>query len=163
MGDLGLIPGLGKFPREGKDCPLQYSGLENSMDCSPWGHKESDTTEQLSVHLLTLRCVYVNEWHALFEERDEPCSAVSQCLIMTEGSPRKGLLGGGLYRPTNAKRPQGPCEGSGQKWAKHVDQTFLSRSTFPGFFDHFIIAWGIRTTNLICQIIGFQGTCDPWC
>ena len=29
--------------------PLQYSGLENSMSCGPWGHRESDTTEQLSL------------------------------------------------------------------------------------------------------------------
>ena len=28
--------------------PLQYSGLENSMD-SPWGRKESDMTERLSL------------------------------------------------------------------------------------------------------------------
>ena len=32
-GDMGLIPELGGPPGEGKDCPLQYSGLENSMDC----------------------------------------------------------------------------------------------------------------------------------
>ena len=31
--DLGLIPGLGRFPGEGKGYPLQYSGLENLMDC----------------------------------------------------------------------------------------------------------------------------------
>ena len=48
-GDLGLIPGLGRSPGEGKGYPLQYSGLENSMDCSPLGHKESDTTERLSL------------------------------------------------------------------------------------------------------------------
>ena len=35
-GDLGLIPGLGRSPGEGKGFPLQYSGLENSMDYSPW-------------------------------------------------------------------------------------------------------------------------------
>jgi len=32
-GDLGLIPGLGRSPGEGKGYPLQYTGLENSMDC----------------------------------------------------------------------------------------------------------------------------------
>ena len=32
VGDLGLIPGLGRSPREGKSYPLQFSGLENSMD-----------------------------------------------------------------------------------------------------------------------------------
>ena len=31
-GDLGLIPGLGRSPGEGKGYTLQYSGLENSMD-----------------------------------------------------------------------------------------------------------------------------------
>ena len=32
-GDLGLIPGLGRFPGEGNSYPLKYSGLENSMGC----------------------------------------------------------------------------------------------------------------------------------
>ena len=33
VGDLGLIPGLGRSPGGGEGYPLQYSGLENSMDC----------------------------------------------------------------------------------------------------------------------------------
>ena len=33
-GDLGSIPGLGKSPGKGEGYQLQYSGLENSMDCS---------------------------------------------------------------------------------------------------------------------------------
>ena len=32
-GDAGLIPGLGGSPGEGNGYPLQYSGLENLMDC----------------------------------------------------------------------------------------------------------------------------------
>jgi len=44
VGDPGLIPGLGRSLGEGIGYPLQYSGLENSMD-SPWNCKESDTTE----------------------------------------------------------------------------------------------------------------------
>ena len=47
-GDPCSIPGLGRSLGEGKGYPRQYSGLENSMDYSPWGHKESDTTEQLN-------------------------------------------------------------------------------------------------------------------
>ena len=35
--DLSLIPGLGRSPREGKGYPLQYSGLESSMDCIAMG------------------------------------------------------------------------------------------------------------------------------
>ena len=51
VGDLGLIPGLERSPGEGKGYLFQYSGLENSMNCivSPWGCKESDTTEWLSL------------------------------------------------------------------------------------------------------------------
>ena len=44
-GDPSLIPGLRRYPGEGKGYPLQYSGLEKSMEYSPWGCKESDTTE----------------------------------------------------------------------------------------------------------------------
>ena len=52
--DLGLIPGSGRTPGEGHDNPLQYSCLENpcgqrsQAGYSPWGCKESDTTEQLN-------------------------------------------------------------------------------------------------------------------
>ena len=42
-GDLGLIPGLGRSPEEGKGYPLQYSGLENSMDCIVHGVAKSQT------------------------------------------------------------------------------------------------------------------------
>ena len=35
-GDLDSIPGLGRFPGEGKGYPLQYSCLENSMDGGAW-------------------------------------------------------------------------------------------------------------------------------
>ena len=43
MGDLGSIPGLGKSPGEGNGYPLQYSGLENSMDCIVYGVTNSQT------------------------------------------------------------------------------------------------------------------------
>ena len=54
VGDQGLIPGLGKYPGGEHGNPFQYSCLENShgqrslVGYSPWGHKESDTTERLS-------------------------------------------------------------------------------------------------------------------
>ena len=42
-GDLGSIPGLGRSSGEGKGYPLQYSGLENSMDCIVHGVAKSQT------------------------------------------------------------------------------------------------------------------------
>ena len=52
---MGLIPGSGRSPGGGNGNPLQDSCLENPMDreawqASPWGHKESDTTEQPTLH-----------------------------------------------------------------------------------------------------------------
>ena len=41
--DLGSIPGLGRSPGEGKGYPLQYSGLENSMECIVHGVAKSRT------------------------------------------------------------------------------------------------------------------------
>ena len=35
-GDLGSIPGMGRFPGEGNSYQLQYSGLENSLDRGDW-------------------------------------------------------------------------------------------------------------------------------
>ena len=48
VGDLGLSPGLGRPPGEGKGYALQYPSLENSVDCIVHGVTESDTTERLS-------------------------------------------------------------------------------------------------------------------
>ena len=42
-GELGSIPGLGRSPGQGKGYPLQYSGLENSMDCIVHGVAKSQT------------------------------------------------------------------------------------------------------------------------
>ena len=43
VGDLGLIPELGRSPGEGKGYLFQYSGLENSMDCTVHGVAKSWT------------------------------------------------------------------------------------------------------------------------
>ena len=53
VGDLGSIPGLGRYPGGGHGNPRQYSCLQNPprqrslVGYSPWGCKEWDTTESL--------------------------------------------------------------------------------------------------------------------
>ena len=42
-GDLSSIPGLGRSPGEGKGYPLQYFGLQNSMNCIVHGVAKSQT------------------------------------------------------------------------------------------------------------------------
>ena len=52
-GDLGLIPGSGRSPGEGNGNPLKVFlpgesyGRRSLVGYSPWGRKESDTTERL--------------------------------------------------------------------------------------------------------------------
>ena len=46
VGDLDSIPGLGISPGEGKGYSLQYSGLENSMDCIVHGVAKSHTQQR---------------------------------------------------------------------------------------------------------------------
>ena len=60
-GDLGSIPGLGRYPAEGNGNPLQYPGLENLMDRGTWWaavHEVAKSQAQLSdQHLLTFKKV----------------------------------------------------------------------------------------------------------
>ena len=69
MGDVGSIPESGRSPGEGKCYPLQYSGLENSMNCIVHGVAKSWT--QLSdfhFHFLLpclWDCLRVNLWDSL--------------------------------------------------------------------------------------------------
>ena len=68
-GDLGSIPGSGRFPGEGNGNPLQYSCLENPMGRGawcPWSHKELDTTERLHFHFK----VYISNHLSLLSNQD---------------------------------------------------------------------------------------------
>ena len=66
-GDPGSIPGLGRSPEGGNGNPLQYSSLEipqrSLAGYSPWGRKESDTTEQLTLYLNRFSLTYANDYH----------------------------------------------------------------------------------------------------
>ena len=72
-GDLHLIPGLGRSPGEGKGCPLQYSGLENSTECIVCGVAKSRTwlsftfTFMLHFFFLITKSL-LSEQHFVFRE-----------------------------------------------------------------------------------------------
>ena len=59
VGYLGSIPGSGRAPGEGNGYSFQYSCLENPhgqrslAGHSPWGHRESDMTERLTLRMIT--------------------------------------------------------------------------------------------------------------
>ena len=56
-GDLGSIPGLGRFPGEGKGYPLQYACLENSMNGGAW---------QATVHRVSKSWIWLSNFHFHF-------------------------------------------------------------------------------------------------
>ena len=58
-GDLCLIPGLGRSSGEGNGNMLQYSGLENSMDC-PWVAKSRTRLSNFQFFFLIIPMKYVN-------------------------------------------------------------------------------------------------------
>ena len=108
--------------------------------------------------LLTLQCARVNEWHALCEASDEPCSAVPQWSHMADGRNLSGVYTG-LPMPRGTQCLLWEPTRNGQSvWTElsFLGQTF--RSLWP-----FHNSLGIRTTNLLYQIIDFQGTCDLYC
>ena len=92
-GDMGVIPGLGRSPGEGNGYPLQYSGLENAMDYSPWSRKELYTSERLSLSLyfspLFKMSEHCNQWKDGIElgqqswkaEKGKVCGQWEECQI----------------------------------------------------------------------------------
>ena len=62
VGDMGLIPGLGRSPGKGNSYPFQYSGLENSMDCIVYGVAKSQT-QMSNFHFLfhsIVKCILLS-------------------------------------------------------------------------------------------------------
>ena len=88
VGNLGLIPGLGRSPGEEKGYPLQYSCLENSMDCIV--HVVTKSRTQLSDFTFTF------QFHAL-EKEMATHSSVLAWRIPGTGKPG-GLLSMGSHR-----------------------------------------------------------------
>ena len=72
-GDLDLIPGLRISPGEGKGYPLQYSGLENSMDCIV--HGVASSWKQLG----KLHSHHTVLTHFILLLPNTPNTGVSQC------------------------------------------------------------------------------------
>ena len=66
LGDLGSIPGLGRCPEEERLptpvlLPGEFHGQRSLAGYSPWGCKESDTTERLSESII-FHCLQTFFW-----------------------------------------------------------------------------------------------------
>ena len=77
-----MIPGSGRSPGEGNGNPLQYSCLENPHGhrslggYSPWGQKELDTAERLTLSLADPACVLVVCFLVSSSSLEKPCGSV---------------------------------------------------------------------------------------
>ena len=74
VGDLGLIPGLGRSPGEGKGYPLQYSNLENSMDCIIHGVTVRHDLSGFHFH-------FTSAWIQVRKVTNKPNTATISCYL----------------------------------------------------------------------------------
>ena len=90
VGDLGSIPGFGRSPGEGKGYPLQYSGLENSMDCVAHGVAKSWTRlSNFHFHIFEYNRVFLHHsfqvsGHRKVLKMNPCCNSFLLALIITE-------------------------------------------------------------------------------
>ena len=84
-GDLGSISALGRSPGEGKVYPLQYSGLENSMDCIGHGVTKSQTGLcDFHFHTLSLeKAQYSSDWLPMDTSAALPLATIFAGKILT--------------------------------------------------------------------------------
>ena len=110
--------------------------------------------------LLTLWCACMNEWNALCKASEEPCSAVP---LRPHTAYGRNLYKPGVY--TDLPMPRGtqcllrwPTISGQSMWTGLSFLGLAFRSLWP-----FHNSLEIRSTNLICCIIDFQGTRDLCC
>ena len=85
--DLGSIPRLGRSPGEGKGYPIQYSGLEDSMDCIIHGVTKSWTrlndfhfpSLQIMVEIMKTMVIFFERSHAGTATLSAPSLATVHC------------------------------------------------------------------------------------
>ena len=88
-GDPGLIPGLGRSSGEGKSYALQYSGLENSMECMVHGVAKSQTRlSDFSLHFKLcdhyLKITHKQRKYRNVQTKSNQCSVKIRLQVTTE-------------------------------------------------------------------------------
>ena len=100
-GDLGSIPGLGRSPGEGNSYPIQYSGLENSMDYIVHGVSKSWTwlsNFHFPLQKLQVKALFLEHWlnPTRNQRAREPAEAVLRghfpALASRTGEEKEGKL-----------------------------------------------------------------------
>ena len=143
--DLGSIPGLGRYPGEGKGYPLQYSGLENSVD-SPWGHKDLDMAERLSVQSIRCICMLLSHFSRV-RLCTTPQTAAHQAPPSLEFSRQEHWSGLPFPSPMHASESE-----VAQSCPTLSDSMDCSPpgSSIHGIFQARVLEWGAIVFSCIC-------------
>ena len=96
VGDLGLIPGLGRSPGEGKSYPLQYSGLEKPMDYTVHGVAKRHDWEIFTSLSLFCICMQIHDliwvsqdsWKVIIPEKNTRTQRLSDLSIWSHSLPK---------------------------------------------------------------------------
>ena len=143
--NLGLIPGLGRSPVKGNSYPLQYSGLEYSMDWMVHGVSKS-RTERLwlsEAQIVTCsapkvlmtwgRTLYIHAIARSSQSESESCSVMSDSLQLH-----------GLYSPWNS-----PGQNTGVGTHSLLRGIFPTQGSNPGLpHCRFFTSWATREAHL---------------
>ena len=86
-GDLGSVPGSGRYSGEGNGYPLQYSCQENSMDRGTLAGNtvhvtESDATEELTLSLYQIVCMFQAWCRRLKEGLELSPTSLRNCTVL---------------------------------------------------------------------------------
>ena len=158
IGDLDLIPGLGRSPGDGKGYPFQYSDLQNSMNCIVHGVSESQTTtEWLSLSLYNDKInIKKHKTHMpsrlclLYNLCQQICVAIMGSACMHAKSLQSCLT---LCNPLDYNLPGSSVHGILQarilEWGAIL---FSRRSSCPRNRTHYSISRIIENNNIIVFI-----------
>ena len=104
VGDLGSIPGSGRFPGEGNGNPLQYSCLENPMDGGAWqatvnGVAKSQTQlSDFTFFLLSFQTLFSASARAGVDDGPYPAPVYTHFLLVIQANSNHSTAGKGFYR-----------------------------------------------------------------
>ena len=145
VGDLGLIPGLGKSPGEGNGYPLQYSGLENSITIKFMGWQRvrhdwvtfTPLQKLLNFNSAEFKITFTNTWRISgiieFWFRCWSCCQSGVCRL------ESSLTGWKVY----GGKPGGAAEGRRVHTGSSVRPPWLDHTA------HSLCSWNVRKESQI--------------
>ena len=157
-GELGSIPGLGRFPwrREKLPTPVFWPGEFHGLS-SPWRHKESDTTEQLSLSLSSRNGVPLLGGHFLSISLGGFRVVLAPFLLSSYTAARNLTLGE-IFTPSPSWRCGSPLED-----AEDLEPNCLSYVNTPRLLLHSLSLASSTFGALLVTLVAHPPVLVPSC